>query len=114
MDMPKNGFKQAMREGRAQIGLWVGLADPYVVELLATTGFDCLVLDAEHSPNDPRSVLAQLQAMAAYPVHPIVRPVVGSVELIKQYLDLGVQSLIIPMVETPDQAGRVVAATRYP
>ena len=114
MDIPKNTFKQALREGRRQIGLWVGLADPYVVELLATSGFDCLVIDAEHSPNDPRSVLPQLQAMAPYAVHPIVRPVVGSVELIKQYLDLGVQTLIIPMVETAEQAGRMVAATRYP
>ncbi|HEX4241246.1 MAG TPA: aldolase/citrate lyase family protein [Steroidobacteraceae bacterium] len=114
MDIPKNGFKQALLQGRRQIGLWMGLADPYVAELLATTGFDCLVIDAEHSPNDPRSVLPQLQALAAYPVHPIVRPVVGSTELIKQYLDLGAQSLIIPMVETAEQAGRMVAATRYP
>jgi 4-hydroxy-2-oxoheptanedioate aldolase len=114
MELPKNGFKQALRSGRPQIGLWVGLADPYVVELLATTGFDCLVIDAEHSPNDPRSVLPQLQAMAAYPVHPIVRPVSGATELIKQYLDLGAQTLIIPMVDTPEQAGQIVAATRYP
>jgi 4-hydroxy-2-oxoheptanedioate aldolase len=73
-----------------------------------------MVIDAEHSPNDPRSVLPQLQAMAAYPVHAIVRPVLGSVELIKQYLDIGVQTLIIPMVESAEQARRMVAATRYP
>ncbi|HEX3603375.1 MAG TPA: aldolase/citrate lyase family protein, partial [Steroidobacteraceae bacterium] len=60
MDLPLNGFKQALLQGKQQIGLWVGLADSYAVELLATTGFDCLVIDAEHSPNDPRSVLAQL------------------------------------------------------
>ena len=75
MELPTNKFKQALRQGRPQIGLWVGLADGYVAELLATVGFDCLVIDAEHAPNDPRSVLAQLQAMAPYPVHPIVRPV---------------------------------------
>jgi 4-hydroxy-2-oxoheptanedioate aldolase len=114
MELPKNTFKQALREGRRQIALWVALADAYAAELLATTGFDCLVIDAEHSPNDPRSVLAQLQAIAPYPVHPIVRPVSGSVELIKQYLDIGAQTLIIPMVENADQAQRVVAATRYP
>ena len=68
----------------------------------------------EHAPNDPRSVLPQLQAMAPYPVHPIVRPVSASVELIKQYLDIGAQTLIIPMVETPEQARQMVAATRYP
>ena len=114
MEMPVNVFKQALRQGRPQIGLWVGLADAYVAELLASTGFDCLVIDAEHAPNDPRSVLPQLQAMAPYPVHPIVRPVHGTVELIKQYLDIGAQTLIIPMVETPAEAQAAVAATRYP
>ena len=114
MEMPVNAFKQALRQGKPQIGLWVGLADAYVAELLASTGFDWLVIDAEHSPNDPRSVLPQLQAMAPYPVHPIVRPVHGSVELIKQYLDIGAQTLIIPMVETAEQARPLVAATRYP
>jgi 4-hydroxy-2-oxoheptanedioate aldolase len=114
MNLPTNTFKQALRRGKPQIGLWVGLADPYVAELLATVGFDCLVIDAEHAPNDPRSVLPQLQAMAPYPVHPIVRPVCGRVDLIKQYLDIGAQTLIIPMVETAEQAREVVAATRYP
>jgi 4-hydroxy-2-oxoheptanedioate aldolase len=114
MQLPTNVFKQALREGKPQIGLWVGLADSYVAELLATTGFDCLVIDAEHAPNDPRSVLPQLQAMAPYPVHPIVRPVHGSVELIKQYLDIGAQTLLIPMIETAEQARQMVAATRYP
>ena len=114
MEIPTNVFKRALRLGKPQIGLWVGLADSYAAELLATTGFDCLVIDAEHAPNDPRSVLPQLQAMAPYPVHPIVRPVCGSAESIKQYLDIGAQTLIIPMVETPEQAREVVAATRYP
>ena len=114
MELSVNVFKQALRQGKPQIGLWVGLADAYVAELLASVGFDCLVIDAEHAPNDPRNVLPQLQAMAPYPVHPIVRPVHGSVELIKQYLDIGAQTLIIPMVETAEQARQVVAATRYP
>jgi 4-hydroxy-2-oxoheptanedioate aldolase len=114
MQMPVNAFKQALRNGRPQIGLWVGLADSYVAELLATTGFDWLLIDAEHAPNDSRSVLRQLQAIAAYPVHTIVRPVHGSVELIKQYLDLGVQTVLVPMVETAEQAALMVAATRYP
>ena len=114
MQIPKNRFKQALRERRVQIGLWVGLADAYVAELLATTGFDWLLIDGEHAPNDPRSVLAQLQAMAPYPVQPIVRPVVGDLALIKQYLDIGAQTLLVPMVETAEQAARMVAATRYP
>jgi 4-hydroxy-2-oxoheptanedioate aldolase len=114
MELPTNVFKQALRQGRPQIGLWVALADSYAAELLATAGFDCLVIDAEHAPNDPRSVLTQLQAMAPYPVHPIVRPVHGTAELIKQYLDIGAQTLLIPMIETAEQARRMVAATRYP
>lgn len=114
MQMPLNGFKRALEAKKPQIGLWLGLADPYAAELFAIAGFDWLLIDAEHAPNDPRSVLAQLQAMAPYPVHPIVRPVRGSVEIIKQYLDLGVQTLIVPMVETAEQAALIVAATRYP
>ncbi len=114
MQIPVNAFKRALQQGRPQVGLWVGLADSYVIELLAGTGFDWLLIDAEHAPNDPRSVLRQLQALAPYPVHPIVRPVTGSVEIVKQYLDLGVQTLLIPMVETAEQAARMVAATRYP
>jgi 4-hydroxy-2-oxoheptanedioate aldolase len=114
MKMPVNGFKRALQSGTPQIGLWVGLADAYVAELLAGAGFDWLLIDGEHAPNDPCSVLSQLQAVAAYPVQPIVRPVHGSIELIKQYLDLGVQTLLIPMVETAEQAARMVAATRYP
>jgi 4-hydroxy-2-oxoheptanedioate aldolase len=111
---PVNTFKQALREGKPQIGLWVALADPYVAELLAGTGFDWLLLDAEHGPNDVRSVLAQLQAVSAYPVHPVVRPVIGETVLIKQYLDLGAQTLLLPMVESARQAAQIVSATRYP
>lgn len=112
--LPANPFKRALREGRAQIGLWLGLADPYVAELLATTGFDWLLIDAEHAPNDVRQVLGQLQAIAPYATHPAVRPVNDSAALIKQYLDVGAQTLLVPMIETAEQAARVVAATRYP
>jgi 4-hydroxy-2-oxoheptanedioate aldolase len=114
MQMPQNAFKRALRAGKPQIGLWVGMVDPAIAELLACAGFDWLCLDAEHSPNDVRTVLAQLQAIAPYPVQAVVRPVHGASELIKQYLDIGVQTLLVPMVETPDEAARVVAATRYP
>lgn len=111
---PVNTFKQALKEGQPQIGLWVSLAESYVAELLAGAGFDWLLLDGEHGPNDVRSILSQLQAVAAYPTTPIVRPVIGETALIKQYLDLGVQTLLIPMVETPEQAAQLVRATRYP
>jgi len=114
VEMPHNSFKRALREGKPQIGLWVGMVDPSVAELLAGVGFDWLCLDAEHSPNDVRTVLAQLQAIAPYPVQAVVRPVHGASELLKQYLDIGVQTILVPMIETPEQAARVVAATRYP
>jgi len=114
MQLPANGFKEALRAGRAQIGLWCGLANAYVIELLASTGFDWLAVDAEHAPNDPQSVLSQLQAVAAYPVHALVRTPSDDVTLIKQYLDIGAQTLLIPMVESVAQAQRIVSATRYP
>jgi 4-hydroxy-2-oxoheptanedioate aldolase len=114
VEMPHNSFKRALREGKPQIGLWVGMVNPSVAELLAGVGFDWLCLDAEHSPNDVRTVLAQLQAIAPYPVQAVVRPVNGASELLKQYLDIGVQTILVPMIETPEQAARVVAATRYP
>jgi 4-hydroxy-2-oxoheptanedioate aldolase len=114
VEMPHNSFKRALREGKPQIGLWVGMVDPSIAELLAGVGFDWLCLDAEHSPNDVRTVLAQLQAIAPYPVQAVVRPVHGASEILKQYLDIGVQTILVPMIETPEQAARVVAATRYP
>jgi 4-hydroxy-2-oxoheptanedioate aldolase len=114
VQMPVNAFKQALRNGPPQIGLWMGMADASAAEMLAGAGFDWLCIDAEHSPNDLRTVLAQLQAMAPYPVHPVVRPVTGAADLIKQYLDLGVQTVIVPMIETAEQAALAVAATRYP
>jgi 4-hydroxy-2-oxoheptanedioate aldolase len=114
MQIPRNAFKQALGEKKVQIGLWHGLANSYVSELLATAGFDWLLIDGEHAPNDPRTVLPQLQAIAPYSVAPVVRPVIGDVALIKQYLDIGVQTLLIPMIETAEQAAQMVAATRYP
>jgi 4-hydroxy-2-oxoheptanedioate aldolase len=114
MHIPVNPFKQALKQGRVQIGLWISTADAYAIEAMADTGFDWLLIDGEHAPNDLRSVLGQLQAVAAYPVHPIVRPVIGDVPLIKQLLDIGAQTLLIPVVETAEQAATLVAATRYP
>jgi 4-hydroxy-2-oxoheptanedioate aldolase len=114
MNTPANPFKQALKEGRQQIGLWVGLADAYAIEAMAGTGFDWLLIDGEHAPNDLRTVLGQLQAVAPYPTHPVVRPVIGDVALIKQLLDIGAQTLLIPVVETAEQAATLVAATRYP
>ena len=75
MKQPKNAFKAALARREAQIGLWISLADGYVAEMVATAGFDWLLIDAEHGPNDLRTVLAQLQVVAPYPVSPVVRVV---------------------------------------
>ncbi|NDY92478.1 4-hydroxy-2-oxoheptanedioate aldolase [Ideonella sp. TBM-1] len=114
MQIPANTFRNALRAGRPQIGCWVGLAEANAAELLATCGYDWLLLDGEHAPNDPRSVLAQLRAIAPYPVHGVVRPVIGDVALVKQYLDVGAQTLLVPMVDTAEQAAQMVRAMRYP
>lgn len=111
--IPENHFRNALRAGRPQIGLWVGLADANAAEALAGCGFDWLLLDGEHAPNDVRSVLGQLRAVAPYPVQPVVRPVQSEVALVKQYLDVGAQTLLIPMVDTPEQAALMVRAMRY-
>src|SRR5216684_4065909 len=105
MDVPVNRFKRAIKDGDAQIGLWVALADAGCAELCAGAGFDWLLLDAEHGPNDLRSLLAQLQAVAPYDCHPIVRLRVGDTHMIKQVLEIGTQTLLIPMVESAEQAG---------
>jgi len=111
---PVNTFKQALKEGRTQIGLWSGMTDPYAFEAVAGTGFDWLLIDGEHAPNDLRTVLGLLQAVAPYATQPIVRPMIGDVARIKQLLEIGVQTLLIPMVDTAEQAATMVAAMRYP
>ena len=114
MDLPRNHFKHAIRAGKQQIGLWVSLADAYCAEIVAGSGFDWLLLDGEHSPNDPLTVLAQLQAIAPYPVTAIVRTAWNEKVLIKRYLDVGAQSLLLPYVQTEEEAAGAVAAIRYP
>jgi len=114
MDMPINTFKQRLQSGETQIGLWLGLADPYCAELAANAGFDWLLIDGEHAPNDLRSLLGQLQAIAPYPSQAVIRPVIGDTALIKQVLDIGAQTLLVPMVETAEQARQLVRAMRYP
>lgn len=114
MTTPTNAFKAALKEGRQQYGLWLGLADAYAAEACATCGFDWLLVDGEHGPNDLRSMLATLQAVAPYPSHPVVRIPEGNATLVKQVLEIGAQTLLVPMVETAQQAGELVRAMRYP
>lgn len=113
MPAPVNRFRQALREGRAQIGLWLGLADPYSAELLAGAGFDWLVIDGEHAPNDLRSMLAQLQAIGAGGAAPVIRLPTDENWMVKQVLDIGCQTVLVPMVETAEQAQRLARAMKY-
>jgi 4-hydroxy-2-oxoheptanedioate aldolase len=114
MDLPVNHFKRGMKAGKPQIGLWSSLSSSYSVEVIAGSGFDWLLLDTEHSPNDLENVVTQLQAAAAYPTTAIVRPAWNDMVLIKRFLDVGVQTLLIPYVQTPEEAAAAVAYTRYP
>ncbi|MBE0628095.1 MAG: STAS domain-containing protein, partial [Burkholderia vietnamiensis] len=114
MQMPSNGFKAALARGDAQIGLWLGLANPYSAEVVAGAGFDWLLIDGEHAPNTVPTILAQLQAIAPYPSHPVVRVPSNDPVIVKQVLDLGAQTLLVPMVQSADEARAAVAATRYP
>ena len=114
MQITANKFLTEIRQGNAQIGCWVGFADANVAEALAGCGFDWLLLDGEHAPNNVRTVLDQLRAVAPYDVSAVVRPVQGDVALIKQYLDVGAQTLLVPMVDTPEHAALLVKAMRYP
>lgn len=112
--MPENHFKIALQAGLVQYGLWLGLGETFSAEICAGAGFDWLLIDAEHGPNDLRSILAQLQAIAPYQSQPVVRPPQGDHVLIKQLLETGVQTLLIPMVNTAEQAKGLVEAMRYP
>jgi 4-hydroxy-2-oxoheptanedioate aldolase len=109
-----NTFKAALAAKQPQVGLWLSMAQPYLAEVSATAGFDWLLIDGEHAPNDIRSTLATLQAVAPYRAQPVVRVVSGEVHMIKQLLDIGAHNLLVPMVDTAEQARLLVSATQYP
>lgn len=109
-----NHFIASLNDGRARIGLWQALANNYTAEICAGAGYDWLLFDGEHSPNTLQTLLAALQAVAPYPIEPIARVPVGEAAIIKQYLDIGFRTLLVPMVENAEQAARIVAATRFP
>lgn len=113
MNLPENRFKRALREGRQQIGLWCSLPGSYAAEAVAGSGYDWLLFDTEHSPGDPLTVLGQLQAVTPYDVSAVVRPASNDTVLIKRFLDLGAQTLLIPYVQNAEEARVAVAAMRY-
>ena len=114
MKLPVNTFKHAIAAGRLQIGLWSILSSHVTVEILAGAGFDWLVLDTEHAPNELPMVQSQLQAASGGTAHPVVRVPWNDKVAIKRYLDIGAQTILIPYVETAAEALEAVAAPRYP
>jgi 4-hydroxy-2-oxoheptanedioate aldolase len=112
---PTPTFADALRSAdRPLTGMWVCSGSALVAEICAGSGVDCLLIDGEHSANGLESILSQLQAVAAYPVTPLVRAPIGDTVIVKQLLDIGAQNLLIPMVHDADQARAMVAAVRYP
>ncbi|TCQ25149.1 2,4-dihydroxyhept-2-enedioate aldolase [Rhizobium sp. PP-CC-3G-465] len=111
---PINPFKAALNERRFQLGFWVALASPYAAEILSGSGYDWLLIDGEHAPNDIPSLAAQVKALKGSQSHAVVRLPVGETWMIKQILDAGAQTVMIPMVETVEEAERLVRAVRYP
>jgi 4-hydroxy-2-oxoheptanedioate aldolase len=114
MDMNHNLFKRALQERRLQIGLWSSLCSNIGAEIIADSGFDWLLFDTEHSPNELPGLLAQLQAVGRGTATPVVRAAWNDPVLIKRILDIGCQTLLIPYVENAAEAERAVAAVRYP
>src|SRR6056297_692649 len=114
MPAPENRLKSALARGETLIGCWAGFAAPYPTEVLAEAGFDWLVIDAEHAPNDLGTISAQLGVLRGAATQAVVRLPMGETWAIKQVLDAGAQTLIIPMVESAAQATGLVRAMRYP
>jgi 4-hydroxy-2-oxoheptanedioate aldolase len=114
METPVNRFKQRLMSRQPQIGLWLALADPACAEICAGAGFDWVLLDGEHAPNDIRSLFAQLQAVAPYASDAVVRVPIGDTTIIKQVKDIGAQTVLVPVVESAEQAQLLSRAMRYP
>ncbi len=113
MPAPKNTFKARLKSGDTQIGLWLGLGDASAAELCAQAGFDWLVIDGEHGPNELRTILDQLRAIGNQS-QPVVRTRDDNRAGIKQMLDIGAQTILVPMIETGDQAVEAVRSMKYP
>ena len=114
MPAPINKFKQRMLAGDVLFGCWLSLADIGAAEIMGTMGFDWVLVDGEHAPNDVRSIREQLIALSASDSAPLVRVPVGDSRIIKQVLDIGAQTIVVPMVESAKQARDLVRACHYP
>jgi len=113
-ELQRNAFKHAIAAGRLQIGLWSSLCSNIAAEIVSESGFDWILLDTEHSPNEVPDLVQQLQAVQTGTATPIIRPAWNDAVLVKRILDIGTQSVLIPYVQNADEARAAVAATRYP
>src|SRR5438034_2601359 len=111
--LPANKFKAGLMGGEPQVGLWSSLCSNIVAEILAGSGFDWILIDTEHAPNEVPGVLSQLQAMAAGVAEPVVRCAWNDTILLKRILDIGARSVLVPFVQNAQEAEAAVAATRY-
>lgn len=114
MKLPKNNFKAGLANGDLQIGLWSTLCSNIVAEIIGHSGFDWVLLDTEHTPNETPGLVSQMQALKGGSASTLVRPAWNDTVLIKRLLDIGVQTLLIPFVQNAEEAAAAVAATRYP
>ena len=114
MPAPTNHLKKALQQGKTTFGCWMGLTDPTATEIIGQSGFDWVLLDGEHAPYDLRAMTTQLQILDASPSHAAVRVPVGDTRILKQVLDAGAQTVLVPMVESADQARQLVRDVTYP
>lgn len=114
MKLDTNKLTQGLAKGEKQIGLWVTLCSNFVAEVTAPSGYDWVLIDMEHSPNDYQSVLGQLQAYAASDTTAVVRAEWNDAVTVKRLLDLGTPGLMFPMIQSVEEAEQAVSATRYP
>jgi 2,4-dihydroxyhept-2-ene-1,7-dioic acid aldolase len=114
MDLPRNRFKHAIAAGQLQVGLWSSLCNNIAAEIVSDSGFDWILFDTEHSPNEIPGLVSQLQAAVCGTANAIVRPAWNDTVLIKRVLDIGAQSILVPYVQDAEEARRAVAAVRYP
>ena len=114
MDFPVNRFKQRLLAGEQQVGLWSSLSSAAATEILADSGFDWILIDTEHAPNETPMVADQLRAASMGRASPVVRPAWNDAVILKRLLDVGVQTLLVPFIQNAAEAARAVAATRYP
>jgi 4-hydroxy-2-oxoheptanedioate aldolase len=114
VEFQKNAFKAALAQGKLQIGIWSSLCSNIAADVLSDCGFDWILLDTEHSPNEIPDLVGQLQAVRGGTATPIIRPAWNDAVLAKRALDIGAQTLLFPYVPNPKEARRAVASTRYP